>query len=74
MNNNDIAYVYVLESSRETKMKVNKTLEGWEIIPEDGDESKRLEWLIESVMSHPDQRVTNTITETASCAEGSLQG
>jgi len=41
-------------------MKVTKTAEGWEIIPQTSDEQSRLEWLIESVASHPDQQPRET--------------
>lgn len=37
-------------------MKVTKTAEGWEIIPQTSDEQSRLEWLIESLQSHPGQQ------------------
>ena len=37
-------------------MKINKTAEGWEIIVETSDEQLRVQWLMESLASHPDQQ------------------
>lgn len=38
-------------------MKVTKTAEGFELIPDTKDELERLRWLIECLRAHPDNRV-----------------
>lgn len=51
-------------------MKIIKTTEGWELIPQDSEEEARLAWWIEAMKSHPDQRTE----ETGSCVERSPLG
>ena len=42
-------------------MKVNRTVRGgWEIEAETSIEQERIEWLIQSIRSHPDQQPTET--------------
>lgn len=45
-------------------MRVKEERGGWFIEAETGDEQKRLEWLIESLQSHPDQQACETVGST----------
>jgi hypothetical protein len=49
---------------KEIEMKINKTIVGWEIVPETNEEELRVRWLMESLASHPDQQTCESSSTT----------